>query len=60
MKAIPVGLPFMYVEALSELVHLPVVDIDAYIKAGRIQTVEIKGKTFIDLRPWLVIAEVLE
>lgn len=60
MKTTPACLPFMYVEALAELVHLPVVDINSYIKAGRIHTVEINGKTFIDLRAWLVIAEVLE
>lgn len=60
MKRSPVCLPFMYTDALADLVHLPVANIDALIQSGKIQTVEVKGKTFIDLRPWLVIAEVLE
>lgn len=60
MNATPACLPFMYVEALAELVHLPVVNINAHIQAGRIQTVEVNGKTFIDLRPFLIIVEVLE
>jgi hypothetical protein len=60
MKTRPAYLPFMYCQALADISGIQVADIELRIKSGLIPMVQIQEETFIDLRPYLVIAKVIE
>jgi hypothetical protein len=60
MKTSPVFLPFMHPQALADISGMPLATIKLRIEAGQIPTTQVHEKTFIDLRPYLVVAKVLE